>query len=100
MAGTTAGGEAARETNYKKYGQTFYKDIGALGGRVKVKKGWGSNPELAKRAGAIGGSKSRRGLPLAKQAELQKAAEAVKREQDDDNRSMLSRLARKYRGKR
>lgn len=33
MAGTKAGGEKARNTNYKLHGDDFYKRIGAIGGR-------------------------------------------------------------------
>jgi len=59
MSGTTAGGQIARDKNKKNYGADFYARIGAMGGK-KSKGGFYNNPELARRAGAIGGAKSRR----------------------------------------
>jgi general stress protein YciG len=57
MAGTTIGGLKTVETNKKKYGEDFYVKIGALGGaKTGVKKGFAANPELARTAGAKGGS--------------------------------------------
>lgn len=61
MAGTKLGGAKARETNYAKHGRDFYARIGAMGGKNGHTGGFAANPELAKRAGAIGGRKSRRG---------------------------------------
>lgn len=61
MAGTKAGGQKARETNYAKYGSDFYAEIGRKGGRNGHTGGFAANPELAKRAGEIGGRKSKRG---------------------------------------
>lgn len=61
MAGTKLGGTKARETNYAKHGRDFYARIGAMGGKNGHTGGFAANPELAKRAGAIGGRKSRRG---------------------------------------
>ena len=55
MSGTPAGGEAARATNYERHGPDHYRTIGALGGKVKVIKGFGSSHELAVRAGTLGG---------------------------------------------
>lgn len=61
MAGTTVGGLKTVETNKKKYGEDFYVKIGAKGGSVKgLKKGFAANPELARKAGAKGGSVSKR----------------------------------------
>ena len=61
MAGTKAGGQKTRETNLRK-DQDFYKKIGSKGGqKTGVLKGFAANPELASRAGAIGGKKSKRG---------------------------------------
>jgi hypothetical protein len=60
MAGTKIGGKHASNTNKKRYGEDFYKKIGAKGGAKKVSKGFGTNRELARSAGAIGGRKSRR----------------------------------------
>lgn len=61
MSGTIEGGIKARETNKIKHGDDFYKRIGAKGGKKCVKKGFGTNPELARIAGAKGGKNSRRG---------------------------------------
>lgn len=36
------------------------REVGAKGGKAQVTKGFGSNPELAKRMGAIGGTISKR----------------------------------------
>lgn len=61
MAGTSAGGKAAAETNKRVHGADFYQRIGALGGKKGKTGGFYANRELAKRAGRIGGMKSRRG---------------------------------------
>ena len=62
MPGTRKGGFAAANTNIKKHGEDFYRKIGSLGGSRKNKlKGFGSNRELAKIAGSIGGKRSKRG---------------------------------------
>lgn len=60
MAGTKAGGRAAAATNKAKYGEDFYSKIGAVGGKVGRTGGFFADRELARRAGAIGGRKSRR----------------------------------------
>ena len=67
MAGTKAGGIKARETNYKYHGADFYKRIGRLGGQNGHTGGFASNPELARRAAAIGGRKSKRGISAKRQ---------------------------------
>lgn len=61
MAGTKEGGRKAVLTNKAKHGSDFYARIGAKGGKACVCKGFGSNRELAKKAGALGGHNSRRG---------------------------------------
>lgn len=61
MSGSRAGGLKASETNKQKYGKDFYKNIGRKGGKACVPKGFAVNPELAKRAGSIGGKLSKRG---------------------------------------
>lgn len=38
----------------------YMQEVGAKGGRARVTKGFGSNPALARRAGALGGSISKR----------------------------------------
>lgn len=70
MAGTKAGGEKTRETNYERHGRDHYKNIGAIGGTKAYKKdpvtgkalkGFALNRELAKQAGKLGGALSKRG---------------------------------------
>lgn len=60
MAGTLEGGRKASITNKKKYGENFYRDIGAKGGKLGKTGGFWANRELARRAGAKGGRISRR----------------------------------------
>ena len=60
MAGTKAGGQKAAETNKAKQGEDFYKRIGKLGGAIGRTGGFYNNPELASKAGRIGGKKSKR----------------------------------------
>jgi general stress protein YciG len=71
MAGTKAGGLKARETNLKLHGIDFYKRIGRMGGKAgdPTKKGFASNIERAKKAGAKGGKISKRGPAKKHQAE-------------------------------
>lgn len=61
MAGTKIGGQKAAATNKAKHGPDFYARIGRKGGRNGHTGGFAADPELAKRAGAIGGRKSKRG---------------------------------------
>ena len=61
MAGTKAGGKKASATNKERHGEDFYQRIGRIGGENGHTGGFASDPELARRAGAIGGRKSRRG---------------------------------------
>ena len=61
MGGTKAGGMKAAATNKERHGKEFYALIGSKGGRNGHTGGFYANPELAKRAGAIGGKKSKRG---------------------------------------
>lgn len=64
MSGTRAGGLKAAQTNKAKLGDDFYARIGAKGGKACVTKGFGSNIELARKVGAIGGRNSRRGKAI------------------------------------
>lgn len=59
MSGTRIGGAKAAKKNLAR-DPDFYRKIGSLGGRAKGHKGFATNIELAKRAGAKGGKKSRR----------------------------------------
>lgn len=60
MAGTKLGGKRAAATNKKKYGKDFYKTIGSMGGKLGRTGGFYANRELARIAGAKGGTISRR----------------------------------------
>lgn len=60
MSGTKLGGKNAADTNKKKYGDDFYKRIGALGGKRGRTGGFYANRQLARTAGKKGGTKSRR----------------------------------------
>lgn len=81
MAGTIEGGRKAREANLKRYGKDFYKRIGKIGGQNGHTGGFAANRELAKIAGAKGGSISRRG-PAKKKDEIDKAEEILQQETD------------------
>ena len=61
MAGTKEGGRKAAITNRMKYGEDFYRENGAKGGRNGHTGGFAANPELARIAGAKGGRISKRG---------------------------------------
>lgn len=69
MAGTIAGGKAAAATNKLKFGETFYVDIGAIGGRKGHTGGFASQKigadgltgkQRARIAGKRGGQISRK----------------------------------------
>ena len=60
MGGTLAGGKAAAQTNKERYGADYYARIGAIGGKKSRTGGFAADRELARRAGAIGGSRSKR----------------------------------------
>ncbi len=59
MANTKAGGSKACQTLKERYGEDYFKKIGALGGK-KSRGGGFADKDLARRAGAIGGRKSKR----------------------------------------
>lgn len=62
MSGTLAGGRKAAKANIERHGQNYYSELGKLGGKAKHSKprGFAANPELAKRAGKLGGQISKR----------------------------------------
>lgn len=60
-SGTKLGGMKAAQTNKKLYGDGFYQRIGRQGGQKGHTGGFAANRELARLAGAKGGSISRRG---------------------------------------
>lgn len=77
MSGTYMGGLQTAKTNKEKYGEDYYKKIGAIGGRkiTDKPKGFAANNDLARAAGRIGGtvsSRSRRLTQAEKEAALQK----------------------------
>lgn len=76
MAGTKAGGLKARETNLKLHGSDYYSRIGRMGGKAgdPTKKGFASNIERARKAGAKGGKISKRGKSKNHKAEAKKNA--------------------------
>lgn len=70
MSGTKAGGIKARETNLKKHGKNFYRNIGRIGGKSGTTGGFASSVvgkdgltgiERASVAGSKGGKISKRG---------------------------------------
>jgi general stress protein YciG len=61
MAGNAEGGRKAALTNKLMYGTEFYRVIGKKGGKNSTTGGFYKNRELARRAGALGGAKSKRG---------------------------------------
>lgn len=62
MSGTKFGGLKAAATNKKRYGDGFYSNIGAKGGRNGHTGGFYSNPELAREMGKTAGRISKRGF--------------------------------------
>ena len=65
MAGTKDGGKKAASANKAKHGSDFYTMIGRKGGSAKheAPRWFEAHPELAKKAGAIGGKiSSRKGI--------------------------------------
>ena len=62
MAGTKEGCVKAASTNKAKHGSDFYAMLGRKGGSAKHKKPrwFEAHPELARKAGAIGGKRSSR----------------------------------------
>ena len=61
MAGTAKGGRLAAQKNKQKHGADFYARIGRMGGQKGKTGGFAANRDLARQAGAKGGSISRRG---------------------------------------
>jgi hypothetical protein len=82
MSGTKSGGIKAAKTNKELYGQDFYKNIGADGGRAGKGGGFAATGYAAI-AGKIGGMKAahtRYGTPIdkAKMKQLEKELATLK----------------------
>ncbi len=61
MGGTAEGNKKRVATIRKKYGDDFFVNLGRKYGKAKnPKKGFGSNPELARLAGQKGGRNGRK----------------------------------------
>ena len=70
MGGSLEGGRKAAITNKKKYGKSFYSEIGKKGGKLGTTGGFASNKvgadgltgrQRASTAGTVGSRKGRRG---------------------------------------
>lgn len=57
MSQTKEGAKKALATMKRKYGEHYYKSIGAEGGKVKTKKGFATNPEFAREMARKGANK-------------------------------------------
>ena len=79
ISGTKVGGEKAREANYKRYGKDFYRNIGRIGGSNGSSGGFAANPELARKAGALGGRKSKRGAGSITKKKIEPNAEKIEK---------------------
>lgn len=103
MPGTKAGAKRAAETNKKRYGKDFYRNIGRIGGKknpgtggfaCKVRGADGlTGPERASLVGAIGGSISRRG-PVKNKTAKKPTKNVTKKveEPEPEKKSFLKRL--------
>lgn len=80
--GTKEGAKKAVVSIKEKYGEDYYKKIGRKGGQNGTTGGFAANHELAVRAGAIGGKKSRRGPAKNKRVKID--VEYLDAEQEED----------------
>ena len=64
MVGTKEGGKKAAITNRLKHGDGFYAEIGRIGGKNGTTGGFAYDREVARRAGSIGGRRSKKGMKL------------------------------------
>ena len=64
MPGTIRGGLKASRTNKRRYGKSFYKEIGRKGGLLSKGGGFAYDREKASRAGTLGGQRSKRGMKM------------------------------------
>lgn len=121
MSGTKAGGKKTYKSNIERHGKDFYAKIGKKGGQNSKNGGFASKKvgkdgltgaERAKKAGAIGGSISRRGpVKSSKKKNTPKSVEAVRELRNKENtvfklrevktrekRGLISRLFRRKNG--
>lgn len=80
--GTKEGAKKAVVSIKEKYGEDFFQKIGRKGGQNGHTGGFAYDHELAVRAGAIGGKKSRRGAAKDKRVKI--AVECLDAEQEED----------------
>lgn len=80
MASTREGGIKAAATNKLRYGEDFYKKIGATGGATSRGGGFASDSEMARLAGRLGGLKKRKGKSIDEQIkfEIKEAKKDIK----------------------
>lgn len=90
MSGTQSGGLKAATTNKEKYGDNYYAEIGAKGGRNGHTGGFASNRELARIAGAKGGRISKRG----KKIKLDESIDDI--EEMFRNGESVAKIAKRY----
>ena len=67
MAGNRLGGRKAAKTNIERYGKDFYAEIGRKGGMNGFKGGFYGDEKRARKYGALGGAKSKRGHKFIKE---------------------------------
>jgi len=86
MAGTVSGGLQAANTNKQRYGDDFYRKIGAKGGVKGRTGGFYADRFLASYAGRLGGTISRRGgKPL-----TQRERARIRREFNKNYKNLLA----------
>ena len=91
LPGNILGGRRAAETNKRKYGEDFFRKIGAIGGKAVGYKGFATNPELAKISGAKGGHNSKRGKDPKRAERVKKAIAMYK-----DEGKNVEQIAREF----
>lgn len=90
MSGSQIGGLKAARTNKERYGNNYYAEIGAKGGRNGHTGGFAYNRELARKAGALGGSISKRGKKINLDEEMDNIEEMF------ENGYSVNEIAKKY----
>lgn len=77
MPGSKIGGLKTAKRNKERYGDDYYHRIGSKGGRARGPKGFALNPDLARKAGAKGGRRSRRRLNGTTKEKILKNADLI-----------------------